>query len=153
MGPVPVSFSTTLLPALVVPTTCEEKERDVGVTEAAGAVPTPARVTLCVAPALPESSVTVTTPSTGPGADGVNETLTVQFDPAASWVGQASVSANPPLAEMFDKFSGLPPKFEIVTGCEGLDVPTFWEKVNVAGERLIAEGRGLGKGIGVTPKT
>jgi len=41
-----------------------EKSRLVGVTETAGAVPTPVRATLCVVPALPESSVTVSDPFT-----------------------------------------------------------------------------------------
>ena len=32
-------------------------------------------------------------------------------------------------------------------------VPTFWEKVNDAGENLIAAGRGFGTATGVAPNT
>ena len=97
--------------------------------------------------------MTVSNPLTGPVTGGVKVTLTVQFDPATSGLGQLLVSPNPLLAEKLDKFSGLPPKLVMVTGWAGLEVPTFWEKSNVVGERLIAEGSGLGKGTGVTPKT
>jgi len=47
---------------------------------------------------------------------------------------------------MPEKFTGRPPKLVIVTGWELLEVPISWfAKVKVAGEKLIAEGRGLGK--------
>ena len=59
MGPVPVFCKVTVLALLVVFKTCEEKVNVAGETAAAGAVPTPARVTVCVEPALPESSLIV----------------------------------------------------------------------------------------------
>jgi hypothetical protein len=68
--------------------------------------------------------------------------------------GQLLVSTKSPLAEIPEKFSALPPKLVIVTGWELLDVPISWlPKVKVAGEKLIAEGRGLGNGMVVAPKT
>jgi hypothetical protein len=88
--------------------------------------------------------------------DGPNVTDTVQFDPAISWLGQLSVSENPPVPEILNglptKLSGLPPKLAIVMGWEAL-VPTFWDTFSVAGEKLMAEGRGVGSGTGVAPKT
>lgn len=84
--------------------------------------------------------------------DGAKVTATVQFDPTASVAGQLGAAVNPPLAEMLPKFNGVPPKLATVTVCEPL-VPMFWVKFKWDGERLIAEGRGLGKGIGVIPKT
>ena len=40
----------------------------------------------------------------------------------------------------------------IVTDWEEL-VPTFWEKFKLTGDNRMADGRGVGKGTGVTPKT
>jgi hypothetical protein len=76
---------------------------------------------------------------------GAKDTLTVQLAPAVRLFGQSLVTANSPLAEMPEKFSGLPPKLVIVTGWELLEVPISWlAKVKVAGEKPIAEGRGVG---------
>ena len=50
------------------------------------------------------------------------------------------------------KFSELPPKLVIVMVCVPV-LPTFCEKSRVAGENPIAEGCGVGNGIGVIPKT
>jgi hypothetical protein len=155
MGPVPVFDTVTVLAALVLPWTWEEKARLAGVTVATGAVPTPARATVCTAPKLPESSLTVSTPVTGPVTDGAKVTPTVQFDPAATVLfGQLVVegsSENPPVAEMVPRSSGLPPKFAIVIVCGGLLVPTFCEILKPRGVKLIAEGRGLGNDRGTTP--
>ena len=96
--------------------------------------------------------MTISDPLTGPVTVGVNVTETVQFDPAASWLGQELVSLNPPLAEKLERSSGLPPKLVMVMDWEEL-VPTFWEKFRVVGDNLMADGRGVGKGTGVTPKT
>lgn len=151
-GPVPVFCKTTLLAWLVVFSTWDWKDTVAGVTEAVGAVPKPERVTACAAPRLPESSVTVSNPLAGPATDGAKDTETVQLDPPGRVVGQLLVSVNPPFAEIFEKSSGLPPKLAMVRGRAPL-VPTFWLKLKVAGAKLTAEGRGLGKGIEVTPKT
>jgi len=147
-----VFCKVTVLAVLVVSKTCDENVSVAGEMEAAGAVPTPVRTTVCAAPRLPESSLTLSWAFTGPVADAVKVTVTVQFCPAISWLGQLFVSVNALLAEMFDKLSGLPPKLEIVRGSEPL-VPTFCEKFKVAGEKLMADGRGLGKGTGVMPNT
>jgi hypothetical protein len=103
---------------------------------------------------LPESSLSVSSPVAGPVTVGAKDTLAVQLAPATKLFGQLLVSANSPLAEMLEKFSDLPPKLVIVTGWELLEVPISWlAKVKAAGEKLIAEGRGLGNGTGVAPKT
>src|SRR6266478_3271559 len=113
-----------------------------------GRVPVPVRVTVCDAPELPESSLRVRSPLAGPATAGAKDTLAVQLAPATRLFGQLFVSGNPSLAAMLEKFSGLPPKFVIVTGWELLEVPISWlAKVKVVGEKLIAEGRGLGSGI------
>jgi hypothetical protein len=152
-SPVPVFCSVMFLGALVVPTACDGKDRVVGVTDAAGTVPEPLSATTCVGPMFPESSLTFRAPFTASTADGVNVTETVQFDPGVSVAGQSFVSENPSLADRLNPFSGLPPKLAMVMVWVGLVVPTFCENVNVGGEKLIADGRGLGNGIGVAPKT
>jgi len=48
--------------------------------------------------------------------------------------------------------SVVPPKLVTVMGWVEV-VPTFCVKLKVEGEKLIAEGRGLGNGIGVRPNT
>jgi hypothetical protein len=95
----------------------------------------------------------VSSPVSGPATVGAKDTLAVQLAPATKLFGQLFVSVNSPLAEMPEKFSELPPKLVIVTGWE-FEVPISWlAKSKVAGEKLIAEGRGLGNGTGVAPKT
>ena len=121
---------------------------------AADMVPVPLSGTTCVEPKFPESSLTFSAPVTEPAASGVNVTDTVQLDPANRAAGQSFVSEKPSLVEKANPFSGLPPKLVIVTAWELLAVPMSWSaKVKVAGEKLIAEGRGLGTGTGVAPKT
>ena len=83
-GPVPVLCSVMFLAVLVVPTTCDENERLVGVTEAPGAVPVPFSSTTCVGPRFPESSLTFKAPVVEPTTDGANVTETLQFDPGSS---------------------------------------------------------------------
>ena len=128
-------------------------ERDDGVTAANGAVPVPVRAIDCEGPAFPESSLTVSDPVAGPVAAGVNVTETEQLAPARSCAGQLLTTANAPAAETPDKFSGLPPKLEIVMLLGELADPMFCEKSKVAGVNPMAEGRGLGTGKGVIPKT
>src|SRR5689334_9782445 len=70
-GPVPLLFTVMLRAVLVVPNTCEENGRLLGVTVAAGVVPVPMRGTLWDAPMFPELSVTVSVPVIVPGAAGV----------------------------------------------------------------------------------
>jgi hypothetical protein len=152
-GPVPVLCSVMFLDVLVVPATCDSKDTGVGVTEAPGMVPVPLSATACVEPRFPESSLTFSVPVTEPTAGGVNVTGTVQFDPAGRTAGQLFVSENPPLADRLNPFSGLPPKFVMVIVWVALVVPMFCENVNVGGEKPIAEGRGVGSGAGVAPKT
>lgn len=48
---------------------------------------------------------------------------------------------------------GLPPKFVTVTFWGVLVVLTFCEKVSAGGLKLIAEGRGVGRGASATLKT
>lgn len=152
-GPVPVLCSVMFFAVPVVPTTCDEKDNVVGLTEAAGVVPVPLSTTACVEPKFPESSLTFSAPVSEPAAGGVKVTDTVQLDPADKTAGQSFVSAKAPLAEIFNPFSGLPPKFVTVTVWVALVVPTFCENVSVGGEKRIAEGRGVGRGTGVAPKT
>jgi hypothetical protein len=80
-------------------------------------------------------------------------TETVQVDPGISVSWQSCVSENPPLADSLNPFNGLPPKLAIVMVWTEPVVPTFCENVNVGGNKLIADGRGLGRDIGVAPKT
>lgn len=152
IGPVPVFCRVTLRGELVVFCTCGEKPRLVGLTLAAGAVPTPASGMACVAPRFPESSVTIREPAAAPVAEGAKVTLTMQAAPARSWLEQVFVSVNPPVADMVPMLSGLPPKFEMVTCCEP-EVPAFCDMLRDAGRKLTADGCGFGSGMGVTPKT
>ena len=152
-GPVPVLCSVMFFAGLVVPTACDGKDNAAGVTVAPGVVPVPSSGTACVEPRFPESSVTVNAPVRGPTTCGVNATDTVQLDPADRAAGQSFVSENPPPAERFNPFSGLPPKFAMVMVWGALVVPVFCENVSVGGEKPIAEGRGVGSGMGVAPKT
>ena len=120
---------------------------------AADMVPVPLSGTTCVEPKFPESSLTFSAPVTEPAASGVNVTDTVQLDPANRAAGQSFVSEKPSLVEKANPFSGLPPKLVMVMVWAALVVPTSCENVNVGGEKLIAEGRGVGSGTGVAPKT
>jgi len=113
----------------------------------------PLSVTTCVEPKFPESSLTFSAPVTEPAACGVNVTDTVQLDPANRAAGQSFVSEKPSLVERVNPFSGLPPKLVMVIVWAALVVPRFCENVNVGGEKLIAEGGGVGSGTGVAPKT
>ena len=83
----------------------------------------------------------------------MNATDAVQLDPPDRAAGQLFVSEKPLLAERVSPFRGLPPKLVMVIVWVALVVPTFCENVNVGGEKLIAEGRGVGSGTGVAPKT
>ena len=120
-----------------------------------GSEPVPERLTVCDPPRLPASSFSVSCPTAGPATVGANDTLAVQLAPGGRLLGQLSVSTNWLLAKTLEKFSGLPPKLLIVTGCDVLEVPISWmaAKVKAAGETLIAEGRGLDSGSRVAPKT
>jgi hypothetical protein len=80
-------------------------------------------------------------------------TETVQFDPAFNTEGQLFVCVKGPLEVTFSPYSGLPPKLLIVTVCAALGVPMFCVNVSEMGEKLTADGRGLGCGISVAPKT
>jgi hypothetical protein len=87
-----------------------------------------------------------------PVADGVNVTDTVQLLPPCSIAGQLLVCANPLLtATLFAPMRGLPPKFAIVMVCDALPEPTFCEKLKPEGVKLMADGRGLGIGMGTAP--
>ena len=112
-GPVP-ELCNVMVFVLVVPTTRDEKDKVVGVTEAVGVVPVPLSVTSCSEPKFPESSLTFSVPVSEPAAGGVNVTDTVQFDPPGRTAGQLFVSENPSLADRFNPFSGRPPKLVMV---------------------------------------
>ncbi len=113
-GPVPVLCNVIVFAELVVPITVEEKETDVGVKVAAGVVPVPLRTRVCVVPAFPELSLTLSDPVAVPEADGVKVTDTVQDCPACKVEGQLSVCEKPPAAESASPLNGLPPKLLIV---------------------------------------
>jgi hypothetical protein len=119
-GPVPVFVNVTVLALLVMPSICDEKLTLAGLTDMRGAVPVPVSDTDCIVPRFQESSATVSEPVTVPVTDGVNVTFTEQFDPPARVPGQLLVSVNPPLTEMFPRFSVLPPKLAIITAPEPL---------------------------------
>ena len=97
--------------------------------------------------------MTFSDPVTGPAADGVNETATVQLVPATRTEGQLFVRENGPDVAKLKLLIGLPPKFVTVMVWGLLVVVTFWEKVSAGGLKLIAEGRGAGIGTGVAPNT
>jgi len=82
-------------------------------------------LTVCWIPKLPELSVTVSVPVAGPATDGAKDTKTVQLVPAIKVVAQFVVSANPLLAVMLEKLSGLPPKLVMLTACGAPDDPMF----------------------------
>jgi hypothetical protein len=132
-GPVPLLRTVMVRGLLVVPTTCVEKESDVGVIEATGVVPVPLRVITCEEPRLKESSVRFSDPVTGPAADGVKETATVQLVAATRTEGQLFVGENTPDVPTVKLLIGLPPKFVTVTFWGVLVVLTFCEKVSAGG--------------------
>ena len=123
-GPSPLFFKVTVLVPLVVPSSWDPKATLAGASETTGAVANPVSATVCVAPALPESSAIVSDPFVVPVTAGANVTETVQFDPAGSMAGQFGVAVNPLLTETLPKFSGLPPKLAIVTSWDEV-LPTF----------------------------
>ena len=87
-------------------------------------VAVPVRLTVCGLPAA--LSLMVNVPVRVPLAVGVNVTLNVHVDPAATPFPQLSVSAKSPLAEMPVICKGAVPLLERVTVCGALVVPTFW---------------------------
>jgi len=54
---------------------------------------------------------------------------------------------------IFKLWTGLPPKFVTVMVWGTLVVLTFCTKVSAGGLKLIAEGRGAGRGASVAPMT
>jgi len=152
-GPVPEFRSVMVFAGLVVPITCGANDKLAGATDAAGAVPVPLSVMTCIEPRFPESSLTFSVPVTAPGAAGVNVTDTVQRYPPGRTAGQSLDSENPLLVEKLNPFRGRPPKLVTVMVWPGLVVPTLCENVKVAGEKVIADGIGVGRGTGVAPKT
>ncbi len=103
-------------------------------------------------PRFPELSVTVSAPVTVLVFVGVNATDTVQLLPPTNIDGQLLLCPNPPLtATLFAPNNGLPPKFAMVMVCGALGVPTFCEKSKPGGVKLMAEGRGVGSGMGTAP--
>jgi hypothetical protein len=80
----PVFDTVTLLDGLVVPTSLAAKVSDVGATDTCGPDPVPVRLTVCGLPAA--LSVMLSVAVRVPTAVGVNVTLMVQLDPAATVV-------------------------------------------------------------------
>jgi|SRR5438876_150234 len=128
-GPVPVFVRVTVFGALVVPTFTFPKLRLVGERLTAGAVPVPVRLTVCGLPLA--LSVTVKLAAHVPEAVGVNVTLKVQLELAASveglsgqlFVWPKSPAFVPPRA-MPLMVNGAVPVFESVTVCGALVVLT-----------------------------
>ena len=149
-GPVPVLVTVMVLAELVAPCTSDPKFSDAGLIEAAGIVPVPESAMFWTAPALPESSLTVSVPLIVPVPPGVKLTATVQFDPGERAGGQLLVAPKPLLAVTEPMSNTLPPKLVMVTGAVAV-VPRFWVIAREEGLKLIAEGRGLGKEIGTAP--
>jgi len=93
---VPVFDTMTGCDALLLPSTCAEKVSVLVDTAMTGAVPVPVSETLC---GLFEAlSVIVSVPVREPLAVGVNVTLTVQLELAATLAPQLLVCAKSPLA-------------------------------------------------------
>jgi len=99
------------------------KAKLVGAKLAAGAIPVPARVTVCGLPVA--SSVTVIAPGWLPVAVGVKVTLMEQLAPAAREAGQVLVWAYGALATMLVMVRAAVPELVSVTVCAALVVFTF----------------------------
>jgi hypothetical protein len=101
------------------------------------AMPLPVRVAVCGLPLA--LSVTVKVAVRVPPAVGLNVTLMVQLELAASELPQLLDWAKSPLlvpvTAMLEMLSAAPPEFVSVTGWAALAVPTFWLlNVSEAGE-------------------
>jgi hypothetical protein len=83
---------------------------------------------------------------------GAYVTVTAQLDPPGKDAGQLFVAPKPALAAMVPRSRLLPPKFVTVTVAVPV-VPTFCERLNDGGLRLIADGRGVGRDRGTAPYT
>ncbi len=102
-----------------VPTAAEVGDK---LVTASPASPVPVRFTTC---GLVEAlSVRTIVPVRVPAAVGVNVTLIVQFDPAASVAAQVVVSAKSPFGMMLVIFSAAFPALLNVRLCSALVVPT-----------------------------
>src|SRR5437016_9496166 len=90
--------------------------------------PAPERLAVCGLPLA--LSVTVKDAERAPVAVGVNVTLMVQLELAASELPQLFVCAKSPLlvpvTAMLEILNAVPPEFVSVTGSAALVVPTFW---------------------------
>jgi hypothetical protein len=87
-------------------------------------------------------------PEAAPCANGVNVTDIVQLTAGFNTDGQLLVSENGPVAETVSPFMLLPPKLVTVMVWGALGEPMFCVNVSVVGVNRIAEGRGVGSGIG-----
>lgn len=87
-------------------------------------------------------------PDAAPVAVGVNVTDTVQLSAGVSTAGQLFVAENGAVAVGVSPLMLLPPKLVTVIVWGALGEPIFCENVSVVGVIRIAEGRGVGKGIG-----
>jgi len=141
--PVPVLVSVTVSAALVPTGWVVPKLRLAGLTVRTGAVPVPARFTVCevLPPELPELSVIVTVAALAPVEVGLKVTEMAHWVPAFrlgghvlvcwNWLAFAPPSTMPVLALML---SGALPVLEIVTVCTELIVPdTCVPKARLAG--------------------
>ena len=90
-------------------------------------------------------------PGASPSVDGVNVTDIVQLAAGTSTAGQLLVSENGLVAAGVNPLMLLPPKLVTVMVCAALGEPMFCENVSVEGANRIAEGRGVGNGIGTAP--
>jgi hypothetical protein len=109
----PVFVRVTLWGLLLVPTACAAKVKEVGERLAAGAVPIPVRLTVCVAGLA--LSAMVIAPLRDPLAVGVKVTLREQLPLAARLEPQVLVCEKSPLAVMLVMVRVALPVFVRVT--------------------------------------
>jgi len=125
VDPVPVFFTVTVLPALVVPTACAANVNVAGVSviTTVAAFPVPVRLTICGE--LDALSVIEIEPVRVPVAVGVNVTVMVQLaGEGPRVVGQLLVCAKSPVAGAMVSGVDAVPVFFTVTVLPALVVPT-----------------------------
>lgn len=123
----------TVMLALFPATTVEE----VGFSEMVKSEPPPVNGTVCGL--FGAESEIDRTPVLVPPTVGVNVTLMVQEDPAASVPEQLLVCAKLPVVEIAMPVTLAVPELVSVTGCEALVVFSGWfEKVSVVGASVMA---------------
>src|SRR5579859_603831 len=128
-GVVPVFFAVSVWARLTVFTTWAPKSANEGAIAAPEVIPWPCRFTT----GEPAESAMVTVPLKAPVFVGVNVTLILQLEPAATCPLQFVVSLKFAVAATECTFNGAAPLFVSVTVCASDGVLTIWlPKINCA---------------------